>query len=536
MDLTITRKNEGERYPQLSDGAYACFEGDQLFISVTGDDFADLEVEGCIVSSKTVTRHGTAFTTKWQFSPATFAGRTCLFLTCGDQSRSVELDVAPSESKLGRDVFLDLLDELERLVPGLPWGTSPGQLRGSLNKPSAMIIRPRAVDDMLPALNSALASLRSDPLLRSEKKRSTVRMAYNRQPDITTVRRLASNPLASIARISLVRSGETSAPPVNIDQMVTEVSPNHPITRYLVWLLNQLSRDLKRLKLYLERVNGEGVEGIRDDDRTYCGRLAKRLQPSIELIQESLRRFPLNAVSPQPFCESAAQGLMDHPASLRVHRIARRMLAGGLSPSRDEGVLAGLRTTCDLYEYLVLFRLAESLAQYLGTDWVWHAPTPPRIALLSEAPSEGHVTARQGGKSIHLMTQQMFRRTSAADMSSGMLSLSEKRSPDFIIGIQDDRTRELRSWLVLDAKFRVRAPFVRQSLEKMHVYRDGLRWNGQPPAGAYAVIPRLSDATQLYASDDYRNRHRFGVLCCPLTPSDEWLNPVKEWLNRELDS
>jgi hypothetical protein len=210
------------------------------------------------------------------------------------------------------------------------------------------------------------------------------------------------------------------------------------------------------------------------------------------------------------------------------------MLAGGLSPSRAEGVLAGLRATCDLYEYLVLYRLAESLARHLGTDWVWHAPIQPHISLLSEAPSEGHVIARNHETSIQLLTQQNFPRTSSADTSAGAVSLSEKRSPDFIIGIRDDRTNELLSWLVLDAKFRTKAKFVRQSLEKMHIYRDALRWDGLPPAGAFAVIPRLNDATKLYASDEYRNRHHFGVLCCPLSPADGWLSPVTEWLDREL--
>jgi hypothetical protein len=111
--------------------------------------------------------------------------------------------------------------------------------------------------------------------------------------------------------------------------------------------------------------------------------------------------------------------------------------------------------------------------------------------------------------------------------------LSEKRTPDFVIGVTDNEGTPI-SWMVLDAKFRTSASSVRDSLKQIHIYRDSLRWNDIKPAGAYAIIPKVRDGAALYASDDYREKHNFGVLHCPLEPDNHWLRPVTDWLDSIL--
>ncbi len=59
--------------------------------------------------------------------------------------------------------------------------------------------------------------------------------------------------------------------------------------------------------------------------------------------------------------------------------------------------------------------------------------------------------------------------------------------PDYVLGVFGP-DEILKSWLVLDAKFRSIATGVRDGLGKIHIYRDSLRWNGIAPTSSPARI------------------------------------------------
>ena len=155
------------------------------------------------------------------------------------------------------------------------------------------------------------------------------------------------------------------------------------------------------------------------------------------------------------------------------------------------------------------------------------------MELLRHFPDTGEIEIRNEDLRIELRTQQNFQPTRSVELPEGFRSLSGKRSPDYIMGVfgPDDA---LKSWIVLDAKFRSKAPNIREGLGKIHIYRDSLRWNGIAPTAGYAIVPRNSEGTVLYATTDYRERHKFGVLICPFEPEKDWDNPIWSWLSQEI--
>ena len=532
MDVLITDKSGREPARDGPDGPYIFAEGDPINISVTEEDIAELEIEGFGIEDKKVSRSDNMLTTGWTYFPKTFAGLSRFRVTCGDLCASIDVDIAPSENKLGKEAFLDLIDELEARIPGLPWGVSPGHFRSAFSKRSAMIARPRVIEAFLEDLKKALRGLRFDPLLYSRQEREIRRMSYTRRPDIQTVQHLAQSPQAAVTWHSMVRAKEVDLLPIKINQAVSRITHDHPVTRYLVWLLRRLLKDLEILGQYLDKAKMDRAGGIGDQGRAYCNMLSEKLAPVFKLLRESLNRPPLLGLKPSPLNESAAQALFDHPPSLRLHRIARRMMARGLIPNRDGGTLVGLRETWELYEYLVLFRMAEGLAQHLGTDWNWKSVSNPDLRLLREAPSMGTIRIENGGQRIELRTQVKCPRA-PGNSSEGFSSLSQKREPDYVLAVFDEES-ELVSWVILDAKFRTKKQYVLSSLGNIHVYRDSLRWHSKPPAAAFAIIPKIVEGTALYASQDYHDEHQFGVLHCPLEPDEEWLRPVIAWLEKAL--
>jgi hypothetical protein len=524
-----------DSYTLLTDGAYACQEGLPVNIVVRGKEIASAEVEGLALKPDDIQLISIGFETVWRYLPITFAGRVCCHLFCGEEQADVELDIAPAPDKLGQEAFEGMIRELDARAPGLPWGISPAQFQGIIGRQSTLVARPRVLEKLLPELERALRAFRHEPLYRAQQKREIRRMSHSRRPDTVTVRSLARTPSAAISLAAAKIGNNLDRTPVRVDQGITTITTDHPITQYMVGLLRRLKADLDIVVLYLDRAAGGEIGGLGDEvSRAYCRMLSEKVRAVLVLIVSALNRHPLLNVKPSAMTESVAQALPDHAPSMALHRIARRMLTSGLSPERHAPVKAGLRESWALYEYLVQFRLADTLSAHLGTDWSWSVGRSSKIKLLQDAPETGVVSLGNGRARLELRTQQTFTSTKTADIKSGFVSLAGMRIPDYVLGIFDHENR-LRSWVILDAKFRTKKEYVQDSLGKIHIYRDGLRWDGLTAVSGYAIIPRILPDAILYANDFYHEIHDFGVLCCSLEPEEDWLAPILKWIDRVLE-
>jgi len=534
MDITVTRKppkkGRPELYKRLEDGSYACEEAQVVCITVASSKPATADVEGIVQPPTSFEFTDDACATQWLYRPDTFAGRTRFNISCGTEDEVIELDIAPASNKLGREAFFDLISELEERTPGLPWGISPGHFQGLITKRSPLVVRPPALEHLLDDLKTALIAFRNDPLYKTVRIREMRKMSFNQKIEPTVIHSLATSPQAAMAWAGATQAESGEPTPIFVEQSRTIITHDHHVTRYMTGLIKRLGQELRKIELYLKRAAEGKVGGIGDEQaRTYCARLADTVRPISALVTQVLTLPPLAGLQAEPFTESAAQALLDHPPSLRLHRLVKLMLSAGLSPDQKASIYGGLRETWELYEYLVLFRMADGIAKQLGEGWAWAVSRPPQLTLLRDAPATGVIQLANAKKRIELHTQQHFMPLNQETKSGEFSSLSTKRSPDYLLGIFDQNDT-LKSWLVLDAKFRTHKEGVLDGMSKIHIYRDSLRWNGLPPTAGYAIVPKTVSRTERYATNEYRAEHNFGLLVCPLTPEPDWLSPIIKWI------
>jgi len=538
MDITVTRKppkkGRPELYKQLEDRSYACEEAQAVCITVVSSKPATADVEGIVQSPTSFEFTDDACATQWLYRPDTFAGRTRFNISCGTEDEVIELDIAPASNKLGREAFFDLITELEERTPGLPWGVSPGHFQGLITKCSPLVVRPPALEHLLDDLITALIAFRNDPLYRTVRIREMRKMSFNQKIEPTVIRSLATSPQAAMAWAAATQAESGEPAPFFVEQSRTIITHDHHVTRYMTGLIKRLGQELRKIELYLARAAEGKVGGIGNEQaRTYCARLADRVRPVSVLVTQALTMSPLAGLKAESFTESAAQALLDHPPSLRLHRLVKQMLGAGLSPDQKTSAYGGLRETWELYEYLVLFRMADGIEQQLGDDWSWAVSHSPQLTLLRDAPATGVIQLENSDGRIELRTQQRFMPLKGGQKEGPYTSLSNQRDPDYVIGYFD-QSGSLKSWLVLDAKFRTNEGGVYDGLGKIHIYRDSLRWNGLPPAAGYAIIPKTVSRTNRYATNDYRAEHNFGLLVCPLAPEPDWLSPIITWIEETI--
>ena len=100
-----------------------------------------------------------------------------------------------------------------------------------------------------------------------------------------------------------------------------------------------------------------------------------------------------------------------------------------------------------------------------------------------------------------------------------LASLSGALIPDYLLEFAQDGI--VKSWLILDAKYRSGRQAVDDGLGDVHRYRDALRPFGISASGAYVIVPRLAEAAAPYAQPDFIAHHKFGV--CELFAPDPLL-------------
>ncbi|MNV22606.1 hypothetical protein D3C71_1135850 [compost metagenome] len=89
----------------------------------------------------------------------------------------------------------------------------------------------------------------------------------------------------------------------------------------------------------------------------------------------------------------------------------------------------------------------------------------------------------------------------------GFSSISGERRPDIVITVKSPTGR---SFIVMDAKYRVEREWVLEGMASAHVYRDCLRWEGHKPDLSVLLVPRGGGAP-LLETMNYRKDNGVGV-------------------------
>lgn len=521
MNANVQYINGLTPVPRLPDGAWSVKEGEQLRISVMAPSpVRGATLGGLRLPLVSVERVGEAWRSQFDLQFHTWAGRALVHVDTGAEPMPpIALDVEPHPGKLGLAAFREMLDELTALSRNLPWGFSPGSHGAERDRGSPAVVHPAVLEVELPILFDALDRLRADLLTRTERTRNLEPWQGNREIDGRSFRWLLSHPL----ELQTIRDPEAtgaSKARVFVEQKRTVTTLDHPATRAIKFNLARLERLMRRTQ--------EALRGHRSEPRAL--ELAASLDANHARLRKLLRRAPFHEIVAEPPGPGAMLALADHPSYSRVHRLLHRLLDPGVRLTHDGDLQASLRHTWELFELVVLYRLARALRSRLGPAWTWTDRSLSTGSALS-GPRNGLVCSATGpdGRVLELRYQQTFHSWPSEDRE--FQSISGERIPDYLLLLKSGDARP--TWIVLDAKYRSSREAVIEGLRDLHVYRDALRWCGTPPLAGFIVVPTVADRARAFTESSYFERFAFGALSIE---TDNWMAPALEWLGLSCES
>lgn len=523
---SLFRLEAGARLPLAeSPEGFLCSEGDCIVIVSRTAGLPRLQLCGERLTPESLTQGDGYFEAEFVHWIDSWAGRTIFSLHDGSSARhDFTLDVGPHQQKLAPGSWEALIRELSDISPALPWGMSPGTAGGRMIDDALVAVHPAIIEHQLPLLERLLKRLLADPPTLARRIRTVRPLNLSRGADLRTVRWLARRPL----ELAGVR-GEAPAEArpdsrAMADQPETLTSTDHPLTRYIVHLLRRVQA---RLAATARKLASAQQHGIHDPSVSiYAKALASRVEGAGARIGEVLKTPLFRMVLPGPLSDAVLQVLPDHPLFLAIHRCGRRLLNPGLAYAPGQDIHAALKNSYDLFEILVLYRLAASLDESLPAGWSVSKVAAIKEYDLEDRPADRTRWVWQGPdkQRLELTYQALFHSAGPASASRSMSSLSAQAVPDFVLALR--RGEEIVSWLILDAKYRSGRKSVHDALGDIHRYRDSLRMGGRPAAGAYIIVPYLQEDAARYGESHYLATHQFGALVLYV---DDWVLPVLEW-------
>lgn len=505
---------------------FVCSEGDCIDIVSRTAALPELRLRGGRLAPESLVQVDGHFEARYVYRIDSWAGRTLLALYDGSLRHELKLDVGPHQLKLKPGGWDELIRELTDISPALPWGMSPGGGAGRMIDDALAAVHPAIIEHQLPLLQKLLTRLLADPPTLSRRIRTVQPLSLSRGADLRTVRWLARRPLELAGLRGEAPPNSAPDPLAMADQPEILTSTDHPVTRYIVYLLRRIQA---RLAATVDRLASARQPGVPDPAvKSYALDLATSVGAAKVKIGITLKAPLFRNVSAEPLSDAVLQSLPDHPLFLAIHRCGRRLLSPGLAYAPGQDVFSALKHSYDLFEILVLYRLAAQIGDVLPEGWTAGKVGAIEAYDLEDRPEHRtRWTWREpDGRWLELTYQASFKAAGAGDGKNILSSLSARGVPDYVLAMWDGDN--LVSWIILDAKYRSGQQSIHDALADIHRYRDGLRMVGRPAAGAYIIVPHLQEGATLYSEATYLEAHSFGALALY---SGEWAQPVLAWLS-----
>jgi uncharacterized protein DUF2357/PD-(D/E)XK nuclease superfamily protein len=444
----------------------------------------------------------------WIWTPGFFAGEVIAELTGpgGAIAARYLLDVSPHASKLGRERYLELIEEVLREDPALVAGFEPASLlfgaEAPVDDPLAAIVMFSRLRLHGPGFVSAVREAGRQPRAAMRTARAVVELHRARRIDVQSVRALARTPaVALLSGDPLDEAGDGAGGRVQVDVPVRELTLDCAANRCVVAILHLVRQRVRRVRDWLATTRA------RTDDGETVTSLAARAPHRIELLERLdadlwrlLREDPWRRVSRPEITAAGLNALAADPRYARVHQLGWKALRAGVGgPAREDRL--GLSPTWELFERWCFVRLARLLrAQFPELVWT----REPREAL---GRSFAAWVGRATGLTLSLLLQPVFPSWDRRP-APPFRSVSRERCPDLVIAAERNDDRR---YVVLDAKYRQTRQNVLEAMESAHIYRDSLRWHGRRPELALLAVPAAPGAPWL-SDDAFVTAERVGAF------------------------
>lgn len=529
MVTAAYRRTPGQLEPlELGPKGFRCSEGDIVVVCTRTAHLPTLTMCGEKLAAKVMRQDGEVFVAEFELFVDTWAGRTTLVLDGDNKLESLQLDIDPDGKKLGPGLWDSLIEELSRISTSLPWGLSPGGAEGRMTTDALATVHPAIIESLLPPFLRLLQKFIGSPPVRTIRMRTIRPLDVTRAADLRTIRSLSRRPLELAGLRGLLPEAYSPNARTMIDQPDVGSTLDHPVTRYVAFLLQKIRL---RLRCTVRSLRSPAGHGVSDEAaRTYARQLADSVERALREIQDVQNDRVFRGIQPEALSDTTLQVLPDHPLYLAIHRVGRRLAEPGLAYAPGQNVVSALKRSFDLFELAVLYRLVAALGDALGPNW-----RPLTSSLVRRHPHEDRPSDRSTwswigprDESIELVYQALFNAAASSASSHGFASISGQCVPDFAIIYR--RGESPASWIILDAKYRSGRKSIHDGLGDIHRYRDALRLSQRPASAAYIIVPALQEQAALYGTRSYLETHRFGAISIY---EKDWVGPIRDWLAQE---
>ncbi|MBX3513132.1 MAG: DUF2357 domain-containing protein [Xanthobacteraceae bacterium] len=507
---------------------WECSEGETIALQLHTQELPVVIMAGRNLQSVALKKVDDGFISRFEILIDTWAGRSSILVRDAQQSSTLTLNIAPHKHKASTNEFDMMLTELSRRSPGLIWGLSPGSEAGSSENDALLVVHPAILSSQLPLFERLLVSHFANPPTALRRVRESRPLDLARRADLKTLRWIGRRPsvVASISNKATLALRSNERP--LIEQPSTIQAFDHPLTRYILYLLIRLKA---RFKNSAELLRAKSFRTMRDADlESHANLLASEMDAAAKRMHD-LQAHPLfRGIAPEPLSATILQMLADEPAYNAMHQCTQRLLSPGLAYGPDGKIEAALKHSYDIFELFVLCRLVGELPRKLGNDWklLRHDFAKRKASIEERLDGATWVFRGPDGLEIDLLYQRRFGRVASETEYSGFKSISGENVPDYILRLR--KNGKLVSWLILDAKYRSGRQPLDQGLGDVHRYRDALRCDGTKAAGAFVIAPRLQNKSELYATRSYYHRHKFGVVS---VFDSDWISTIRSVLFEE---
>jgi hypothetical protein len=450
------------------------------------------------------------------WEPGFYAGEVLAELTNADGKllASYRFDVAPSDHKLGRDEFAEMLDELFAFDPRLVIGTEASQtsigISGEITNPHLEYARLRRYG---PELLKSLSAITERPLTMLCTERAQRRPHQVKRVDQYSLRQAIRSP-AALGVLSGKEVLDDVQRTALFDVPVTYESLDIPANQTITATLQAVARRIRQVADALQIHANKEVES---ETRTLLMPRVPRRLAFLNTLSTSLRRMaklsPFSSVSRTEISAAGLNALSAHPSYARSFRHSWYILRGGLSgDTKDERLW--MRPTWEIYERWCFLKVAEIARQLLpGFSWMCDYPTKRDDCI--------HMCGEGNGTKVGIWLQA---RCPSWDKPPFMefCSVSGERIPDMMVTFESN---ERSAFLILDAKYRTKRPDVLDGMQSAHLYSDCIRWRGSKPLRSLLLVPRKGGASWLEAAP-FRQEHGVGVVALAVTNCSEQLADV----------
>ena len=293
-----------------------------------------------------------------------------------------------------------------------------------------------------------------------------------------------------------------------IDTLRPEQTFNHPVNRYIRWLVEQVLRYLE-MSIRELRPSSEAKDS---SENVWRRTRADVLEEEQINIQRLFRRSPLSQIPASPLKGGAFLVILNDPLYAAVHKIGRLLCGQSLTVQQTEYIASSARSF-DIYELWCFQRVVCELSRSFGVQ-----PTYQYTDQTSNS-AEWGMSADFVTEDVNCTVEfnanfeSRFPTFPMGATATRRYSTMTNQRPDIVIYHTDNLTGR-KCWMILDAKYRTTKRNLTDAFKSAFTYNQTLvdPAYGGKPKGSFLLAPKVLPETVQWFNNDFIQFYPYGAI------------------------